>query len=122
MAKRLFVGNLPYTFNDASLLDLFSQYGQVTSAMIVMDKFSGRSKGFGFVDMPNDEEAEKAIKELNDKEIEQRRVIVNEARPREERPRGDFDRRPSFGGGDRNRSSGGFQRDRGSRGSGSNRW
>jgi RNA recognition motif-containing protein len=79
------VGNLPYSTNDQSLNDLFTSFGQVNSATIITDKFSGRSRGFGFVEMENDEEAEKAISEMNGKDIDGRQIVVNEARPREER-------------------------------------
>ncbi|HEY4694889.1 MAG TPA: RNA-binding protein [Candidatus Nanoarchaeia archaeon] len=92
MAKKLFVGNLPYTTNDQSLGDLFSPFGQVSSATIITDKFSGRSRGFGFVEMENDADAEKAIAEMNGKDMEGRQIVVNEARPREERSGGDRDR------------------------------
>lgn len=96
MAKRLFVGSLPYEVTDSQLEELFSSVGSVESANIITDRFSGRSKGFGFVDMSSDEEAEKAIKEINGKEISGRNIVVNEAKPREERPndgRGGFEKR-----------------------------
>ena len=86
MAKKLFVGNLPYSTNDQSLNDMFTPFGSVASAQIITDKFSGRSRGFGFVEMENDDEAQKAIDEMNGKEIDGRAIVVNEARPREERP------------------------------------
>ena len=92
MAKKLFVGNLPYSTNDQSLNDMFSGYGAVSSANIITDKFSGRSRGFGFVEMESDDDAEKAIKEMNGKDIDGRQIVVNEARPREERPSGGRDR------------------------------
>ena len=85
MSKNLYVGNLPYSMDDNQLKDLFGQAGTVESANIITDKFSGRSKGFGFVEMSTDEEAQKAISELSEKEIEGRNIKVNEARPREER-------------------------------------
>lgn len=85
MAKRLFVGNLPYTIDDAGLSKLFAEVGEVISATVVKDKYSGRSRGFAFVEM-EDEAAAKAIETLNGKDIEDRKIIVNEARPREERP------------------------------------
>lgn len=88
MAKKLYVGGLSYDVTDAKLGEVFSQAGTVTSATVIMDRYSGRSKGFGFVEMANDEEADKAIEMFNNQEIEGRRVIVNEARPQEERPRG----------------------------------
>jgi len=108
MAKRLYVGSLSYDTTDESLKALFAQYGEVTSAAIIMDKMSGRSKGFGFIEMSSDEEAQKAIDALNGTDFEGRKIIVNEARPMEERPRRTFNSRPSggagrggFGGGNR---------------------
>ena len=85
VAKRLYIGNLSYTTTDDSLRQAFSQAGAVTSASVLVDKMSGRSRGFGFVEMPNDEEAEKAIAMWNGKELDGRTLVVNEARPREER-------------------------------------
>lgn len=82
----IYVGNLSYSRDDQSLEELFSQFGEVASARVITDTGSGRSKGFGFVEMPNADEANAAIKELNDKEIDGRKLRVNEARPREERP------------------------------------
>jgi RNA recognition motif-containing protein len=84
MEKKLYVGNLPYTMNDESLKDLFSEAGEVTAASIIIDKFSKRSKGFGFVEMATEEEASKAKDIFNGKEIEGRKVIVDEARPMKE--------------------------------------
>ena len=74
-----------YLFED-DLRDAFSEFGQVDSASIINDKFSGRSKGFGFVDMPNDSEAREAIESMNEKDLNGRTIKVNEAKPREERP------------------------------------
>ena len=92
MAKRLYVGNLPYSFDDKQLADLFSKYGTVASAVVIMDRATNRSKGFGFVEYEEGEEgdkaAEAAMKELHESEQEGRKIIVNEARPREERPAG----------------------------------
>lgn len=91
MAKKLYVGNLPYQTTQDSLKDLFSKTGAVDSAVVIMDKMSGRSKGFGFVEMPNDEEAQKAIDSLNGSEFDGRNIVVNEARPMEPRaPRRSF--------------------------------
>ncbi len=81
----LFVGNLSYTTDDAKLGQLFAQAGTVVSAKVIMDKFSGRSRGFGFVEMSSDEEMKKAIEMFNGKETDGRALTVNEARPREER-------------------------------------
>ena len=82
----IYVGNLPWSVSDNQLRDLFAAFGDVSSASVIMDKFSGRSKGFGFVEMSNTDEADAAIKALNEKEIEGRNLRVNEARPRDERP------------------------------------
>ena len=90
MGKRLFVGGLSYTINDAGLKDLFSKFGTIVSAAVITDKFTRQSKGFGFVEMGTDEEAAKAIQELNGTEIEGRKISVDIAKPREERPRNDF--------------------------------
>ncbi len=85
MAKKLYVGGLPYSTVEDSLRELFSQAGTVESATIIMDKMSGRSKGFGFVEMSTDEEAQKAIEMFNGKDFEGRNITVNEARPMEPR-------------------------------------
>jgi len=87
MAKKLYVGNLSYDMTEDALKDTFSQAGTVESAIIIKDKMSGRSKGFGFVEMSTDEESQKAIEMLNGKEFDGRALTVNEARPMEERPR-----------------------------------
>lgn len=90
MAKKLYVGGLPYSTTEDELRDAFSQAGSVASASIIMDRMSGRSKGFGFVEMSNDEDAQKAIELWNGKDFGGRTLTVNEARPMEERPRRDF--------------------------------
>ena len=100
MGNKLYVGNLAYSVRDDSLLQAFSQFGNVTSAKVMMDRETGRSKGFGFVEMGNDAEAQAAINGMNGQPIDGRAVVVNEARPREERPGG-------FGGGGGSRSGGG---------------
>ncbi len=103
MAKKLYVGGLPYSTTQDELQEAFSKAGAVTSATIIIDKMSGRSKGFGFVEMANDDEAEKAIEMMNGKDFGGRTLTVNEARPMEARPpRRDGDRggRGGFGGGD----------------------
>ncbi|PIP57764.1 RNA-binding protein [Candidatus Woesebacteria bacterium CG22_combo_CG10-13_8_21_14_all_39_10] len=120
MAKRLFVGGIPWSLTDATLADLFGKIGKVTSAKIIVDKFTQQSKGFAFVEFENDADADKAIKELSDTEVEGRKIVVQEARPLEERaPRRDFggDRRSGggFGGGDRRGGRGGFSRGGGGR-------
>jgi len=91
----IYVGNLSWNTDDRSLTDLFSQYGQVESARIIEDRETGRSRGFGFVEMPDDNEGRAAIEALNGYEHDGRPLKVNEARPREERPR----RGPGGGGG-----------------------
>lgn len=85
--NKLYVGNLPYSINDDGLKDLFSASGEVVEAKVISDKFSGRSKGFGFVTMKDDAAAEKAIKEMDGKEMEGRAIKVNVARPMRERER-----------------------------------
>ena len=82
----IYVGNLPYSATGDDLRELFANYGEVASASVIMDKFSGRSKGFGFVEMPSQAEAEAAIKALNESDLSGRNIRVNEARPRTERP------------------------------------
>ena len=82
----IYVGNLSYQTADADLREVFEQYGSVTSARVIMDRETGRSKGFGFVEMDNAEEAEAAIRALDGAEVGGRNLRVNEARPREERP------------------------------------
>ena len=83
---RIYVGNLPYSVTDDDLRDVFGQFGELTTAEVVKDKFSGQSKGFGFVDMPDNADAQQAIKSLNDTNLKGRKLTVNEARPRAERP------------------------------------
>lgn len=100
MGKKLYVGNLPYSANEDSLTEWFSQFGTVESARLITDRENGRSKGFGFVEMSTEEEAEKAISEMNGKEVEGRALTVNEARPQEPRSGG-------FGGGGGGRRGGG---------------
>lgn len=84
MSPKLYVGNLPYTITSDQLTELFSQAGTVVSADVITDKFSGRSKGFGFVEMSSEEDAQKAIEMFDGKEYEGRTLKVNEARPRRE--------------------------------------
>src|SRR5688572_12517017 len=92
MATKLYVGNLSYNVTEERLLQHFAQHGSVVSARIITDKFSGRSKGFGFVEMSSDQEAEKAINALNGTDFEGRNIVVSEARPQAPRESG-------FGGG-----------------------
>lgn len=98
MGKKLYVGNLPFSVNDESLAAHFSSHGTVESAKVITDRDTGRSKGFGFIEMSTDEEAEAAITALNQKELEGRALTVNEARPQAPRERGGFG-----GGGGRSR-------------------
>src|SRR5512133_2448760 len=88
MGNKLYVGNLAYSVRDDSLQEAFSQFGTVTSAKVMMDRDTGRSKGFGFVEMGSDAEAQSAINGMNGQALEGRAIVVNEARPREERPGG----------------------------------
>jgi len=85
MAKNIYVGNLPFSTTDDDLNQLFSPYGSVSSARIIKDKFTDRSRGFGFGEMDNDDEADKAIEATNGKEVDGRALKVSEARPREEK-------------------------------------
>lgn len=82
---KVYVGNLPFTVDREKLMELFQSYGEVEEAVVISDKFSGRSKGFGFVTFKEDEAANKAISEMNEKEVEGRNLKVNEARPMEPR-------------------------------------
>jgi RNA recognition motif-containing protein len=84
---KLYVGNLPYSTKDDSLAALFAAYGEVVSSSIISDRNTGRSKGFGFVELADDSAAQAAIKDMNGKEIEGRKIIVSVARPMEERPK-----------------------------------
>jgi RNA recognition motif-containing protein len=90
MSTKLFVGSLSYSVNDDQLKDAFADAGTVVSAKVIIDRDTGRSKGFGFVEMSSDEEAKRAVEMINGKEIEGRAVAVSEARPREERPNRSF--------------------------------
>lgn len=115
MNKRLFVAGLPFSLVDKDLADLFSEFGDVVSASIITDRDSGRSKGFGFVELSTEEGTNAAIAKLNGSDLNGRKIVVNIARPREERPSGGFGggrrdfrssdnrRRGGFGGGRRDR-------------------
>lgn len=109
MAKKLYVGWLSYDTTEEALKEVFTEAGTVESAVIITDKMSGRSKGFGFVEMSTDDEARVAIEKLNGKELDGRNITVNEARPQQERPR-----QGGYPGGGR----GGFGGDRGKRSGG----
>jgi cold-inducible RNA-binding protein len=113
MSTKLFVGNLSFNTTENQLQDIFAAHGNVIGVDLIMDKFSGRPRGFGFVTMESKEAADAAIQALNGKSIDGRAITVNEARPREERPRGG-----GGGGGYRDRGGdrGGDRRDRGDRG------
>jgi len=110
MGSKIYVGGLPYATTDAQLQEIFSVHGAVESARVITDKFTGRSRGFGFVEMASSEEAQKAIQALNGTDLEGRNLTVNEARPQEKRSGGFGDR--GGGGGER----------RGGGGGGRNRW
>jgi RNA recognition motif-containing protein len=112
MGKRLFVGSLPYDVTEDQLHSLFSPFGQVVSAKLIIDRDSGQSKGFGFVEMSTDSEASAAMQKLNGSPVGSRTIVVNEARPMENRG----------GGGGGGGYGGGRGGDRGGRGGGGNRW
>ena len=84
----IYVGNLPYSVNADELRNVFTAYGEVADAKVISDKYSGRSKGFGFVQMPNENQAEQAIEQLNDSDLHGRNIKVNQARPRQNNDRG----------------------------------
>ena len=114
----IFVGSLPFSVKETELKEFFEEYGEVTSVKIITDKFSGRSKGFGFIEMSDDESAQKAINELNGAEIGGRKIVVNKAEEKKEGsrpPRGDY--RGGNGGGQRggNGGGGGYNREGGNR-------
>lgn len=114
----IFVGSLPYSVEEAELKSFFEDYGEVASVKIITDKFTGRSKGFGFVEMPDDEQAQQAIKELNGSEVKGRTIVVNKSEPKPEGERrggrdggrGGFNRGGNGGG--YNRGGGGYGRGR----------
>ena len=116
----IYVGNLSWNLKDQDLSTLFATYGEVGSAKIVTDKFTNRSKGFGFVEMPNDDQAQAAIAALNGSEVDGRNIVVNESRPKPEGSGGGGFKKRSFGGGGGggfkkggNGGGGGYNRDRG---------
>jgi cold-inducible RNA-binding protein len=104
MAAKLFVGSLSWDTTDASLHDFFASAGTVVTATVIMDKYTGKSRGFGFVEMSSDEEAKKAIETLNGQTLDNRQIVVNEAKPQAPRP--------SFGGGGGGYGGGGRRDDR----------
>ncbi|MBU4200073.1 MAG: RNA-binding protein [Verrucomicrobia bacterium] len=99
MGTKLYVGNLSFEATEGDVLDLFSKAGNVVSCNLIVDKFTNKSRGFAFVEMSSQDEANKAIAEYNGKDLKGRALTVNEARPREERPRGDFGGGGGGGGG-----------------------
>jgi cold-inducible RNA-binding protein len=107
MGTKLFVGNLSFNSTEGEILDLFKQAGNVKSCELILDKFTGKSRGFAFVEMGSQEEANKAVESFNGKELGGRALTVNEARPREDRPRGDFGGGRGGGGGGRREFGGG---------------
>ena len=108
MGKKLYVGNLPYSVRDGDLEQAFGQFGSVTSAKVMMERDTGRSKGFGFVEMGSDEEAQSAINGMNGQPLGGRSVVVNEARPMEERPPRSGGGGVGGGGGSREGGGGGY--------------
>jgi RNA recognition motif-containing protein len=108
VGNKLYVGNLAYSVRDDSLLQAFAQFGTVTSAKVMMDRETGRSKGFGFVEMSSDAEAQSAINGMNGQALEGRAVVVNIARPREERPGGFGGGGGGYGGAGRGGGGGGY--------------
>jgi RNA recognition motif-containing protein len=112
MGKKLYVGNLPFSANDDSLREMFAQVGQVESATIITDRDTGRSKGFGFVEMSTEQEAADAITKFSGADFEGRSLTVNEARPMAPRDGGGGGRRFGGGGGDRGNRGGGGGRQR----------
>lgn len=109
MAKRLFVGSLPYTTTNEQLTELFSQAGAVESANVIIDRQTGQGKGFAFVEMVDEAGAKKAIETLNGHNLGGRTIVVNEARPREERPAGGGGGYRGGGGGNRGGGGGDFR-------------
>lgn len=124
MGKKLYVGNLSYTITDERLQELFAPVGTVQSAQVIIDRYSGRSKGFGFVEMSTDEEATEAINRLNGQDLEGRALTVSEARPQAPRTEGGFGGGPGGGGGrggNRGGPGGGGRRGSGGGGGGGHR-
>ncbi len=116
----IFVGSLPFSLEESELQEFFEEYGEVTSAKIITDKFSGRSRGFGFVEMTNDDEARKAIEELNGAEVNGRAIVVNESEKRDA-PRRNAPRGGGGGGFNRGGGGGGYNRGGGDRRGGGER-
>src|SRR6185369_3655402 len=112
MAKKLFVGGIPWATTSDDLKQLFSQYGTVASATVITDKMTGRSRGFGFVEFENDEEATAAESALNNTDYQGRTLVVKEARPMEDRPKRNFGDRGGNRGGGYGGGRGGYSNDR----------
>ena len=122
----IFVGSLPFSIEEADLRESFEAYGAVDSVKIITDKFTGRSKGFGFVEMPNDEEGQKAIDELNGATVQGRAIVVNKSEPKPEGEKRSFNNNRSggggYGGGGNSRGGGGYSGGGNSRGGGGGRY
>ena len=103
MSNKLYVGGLPYSVTEGRLQEIFAEYGAVESARVISDKFTGQSRGFGFVEMASSAEAQKAIEALNGTQLDGRTLVVNEARPQERWDAGGGGNRRGGGGGGRNR-------------------
>ena len=108
----IYISNLSFKVEDNDLRQLFEEYGEVSSAKVITDRYTGRSRGFGFVEMPDNDASLKAIEELNQAEYDGKVITVNEARPKEDRPRSNFG--GGGGGGRRNSGGGGYNSDRNS--------
>jgi RNA recognition motif-containing protein len=108
MAKKLFVGSLAWATTDQDLHDAFSKFGEVTSATVLTDRMTGRSRGFGFVEFSSDDAAMAAIEGMNGQELNGRAIVVNEAKPQTDRPMGGGRRDGGFGGGNRGGHGGGY--------------
>ena len=122
----IYVGNMSFDVSESELREAFEQFGEITEVRLIMDKFSGKSKGFGFIEMPSKDEAEKAIEEMNGKDFNGRALNVNEAKPKTDRGgrggRGGGGRRGGFGGGGRGGSGGGGGRGGSGNSRGGNRY
>lgn len=121
----IFVGSLPWSIEEADLRESFEAYGAVDSVKVITDKFTGKSKGFGFVEMPNDEEGQKAIDELNGATVQGRAIVVNKSEPKPEGEKRSFNNNRSGGGGyggGNNRGGGGYGGGGNSRGGGGGRY
>jgi RNA recognition motif-containing protein len=121
----IFVGSLPWSIEEADLRESFEAYGAVDSVKVITDKFTGKSKGFGFVEMPNDEEGQKAIDELNGATVQGRAIVVNKSEPKPEGERRSFNNNRSSGGGyggGNSRGGGGYSGGGNSRGGGGGRY